>query len=415
MGSHSIVLRQSWTMLLWLLVVQILVAFAGRSIAPLSILIGYDLNLTNSQIGMLTAALFLGQAMIAIPSGYLSDTVSSRTMLILVATCVTGAFIAMSLLPYFGFVLLCITVAGLGYGAMHPTANKGIFFWFPEKRGIAMGIKQMGVTFGSALAAIILLPLGEAYGWKISILTSAVLLITGGLLASFFYKEPAGIGRVSAKERGWKNLFSGLSDVAKNRPLLLISLAAMGLTGIQMTFNTYLVIYSHEFIGISLTAAAGLLVISEVAGSLGRIGWGIISDTLFQSRRIIILILVTLISAVFITLISILPAGTPYYVLAVIAAVLGFCIAGYNGIWMNSATEVVPKERVGLSTGFTLTIGSCGVLFVPPLFGMMVDISHSFQYAWWFLLALLMLVLISLKLASGIEKQQRLKEAAHAD
>ncbi|UQX55553.1 hypothetical protein M5V91_07760 [Cytobacillus pseudoceanisediminis] len=47
-----------WKMLLFLLLAQLMVAFVGRSIGPLGVLIGEDLSLTKSQIGMLPAALF---------------------------------------------------------------------------------------------------------------------------------------------------------------------------------------------------------------------------------------------------------------------------------------------------------------------------------------------------------------------
>jgi MFS transporter, ACS family, hexuronate transporter len=59
-------LEPHWQMLIWLLIVQILVAFVGRGLVPLGVLIGADLSLTKAQIGMLPAGLFLGQALASI-------------------------------------------------------------------------------------------------------------------------------------------------------------------------------------------------------------------------------------------------------------------------------------------------------------------------------------------------------------
>ena len=36
---------------------------------------------------------------------------------------------------------------------------------------------------------------------------------------------------------------------------------------------------------------------------------------------------------------------------------------------MNIALELVPKEQTGLSSGFSITLGSMGVIVVPPSFG----------------------------------------------
>src|SRR5699024_7633231 len=159
----------------WLLATQVLVAFVGRSVSPLGAVIGEDLDLTKAQIGMLPAALFLGQAFVSIPAGFLVDRMGTRRMLLLVAVVLGGGFIAMTFTSLFAIVLVSIAIAGFGYGSGHPATNRGIILWFPiEKRGTAMGIKQMGVTFGSALAALLLLPVASAWGWRPAILAAGI-------------------------------------------------------------------------------------------------------------------------------------------------------------------------------------------------------------------------------------------------
>ncbi|SDZ81407.1 hypothetical protein SAMN05421743_101298 [Thalassobacillus cyri] len=61
---------EPWRMLLWLLMAQIMVAFIGRSLGPLGVLIEEDLSLTKAQVGLLPSALFLGQAVASIPTGF---------------------------------------------------------------------------------------------------------------------------------------------------------------------------------------------------------------------------------------------------------------------------------------------------------------------------------------------------------
>ena len=176
---------------------------------------------------------------------------------------------------------------------------------------------------------------------------------------------------------------------------MLVSLSAFGMSGSQMCLNTYIVLYAHEQLGISLFLAGVLLVISEVSGSFGRIAWGMISDYLFNSNRVIILIMICVLTAISSLLVA-LANNASFWMLVPIVIVFGFAIAGFNGIWMNLATEIVPREQSGISTGVSLTFGSTGVIIIPPLFGFMVDQTGNFAAGWFFLSGVMVFVFIVL-------------------
>ncbi|QDI91917.1 MFS transporter [Salicibibacter halophilus] len=95
-----------WQMLTWLLIAQVLIAFVGRSVAPLGVFIGSSLELTNAQIGMLPAALFLGQFLASIPFGLLVDQVGPRRLLLLMCLCLGLNFVLVSLTSNFFLLLL---------------------------------------------------------------------------------------------------------------------------------------------------------------------------------------------------------------------------------------------------------------------------------------------------------------------
>jgi MFS transporter, ACS family, hexuronate transporter len=385
-----------WRMLFWLLIAQVMVAFVGRSLGPLGVLIGEDLSLTKAQIGMLPAALFFGQAAVSIPAGFMTDRFGSKKLLLLLSLCLGISFISMTLVSEFWLLLLCVTVGGLGYGGMHPTSNRGIIYWFSlQKRGTAMGIKQMGVTLGSALAGVILLPIASSFGWRPTVFIASVLLLLVGLTSYYFYKDPFQKNNVSTRKenRNWRR---SLWNMFQNRPLFLVSLSALGLIGAQMCLNTYVVIYSYEKIGLSLFLSGLLLVISEVSGSLGRMAWGIISDLIFKGERLIILIFISILTLICSLTMSFLPSGTPFFIMVFIVALFGFTVSGFNGIWMNLASELVPQEQSGLSSGFSITLGSIGAVIVPPIFGFMVDYYSTFSAGWYLLVSLMVLVLIVL-------------------
>lgn len=396
--QNSVTKVNPWKMLAWLFVAQVSVAFIGRSLAPLGLLIGADLSLSMAQIGMLPAALFLGQSVASIPVGYFTDLIGSRRVLLMLSICLGLSFLLMTFSSTFLVVLFLIALGGIGYGSMHPASNRGIIYWFtPNKRGTAMGIKQMGVTFGSALSALLLLPLASEWGWRPVLLGACLLLIIIGFLAFLFYKDPPAVKNTTGlKSKEPSQLLPSIYAMFKNKALILISICAMGLSGGQMALNTYLVLFAYERLEISLVLSGVLLVISEVSGSLGRIIWGIISDRLFEGKRIIVLIIISFFT-VFLTLtVAFLPPGTSFWTMALITVFLGFCMSGFNGIWMNTATELVPREQSGIASGFSIMLGSWGVIVGPPLFGFIVDKTGSFIFGWLFLAVVMVMVIVLL-------------------
>ncbi|ASN07306.1 MFS transporter [Virgibacillus necropolis] len=396
--QNSLTKINPWRMLAWLFVAQVSVAFIGRSLAPLGLLIGADLSLTMAQIGMLPAALFLGQSLAAIPVGYFTDSIGSRRVLLMLSICLGLSFLLMTFSSVFLVILFLITLGGIGYGSMHPASNRGIIYWFsPNKRGTAMGIKQMGVTFGSALSALLLLPLASEWGWRPVLFGACLLLIFIGFLAFLFYNDPPSVKKATgAKDSESSHLLPSIYAMLKNKALILVSICAMGLSGGQMALNTYLVLFAYERLGISLVLSGVLLVISEVSGSFGRIVWGIVSDRLFNGRRIIVLIIIAFCTIFLSLTIALLPPGTSFGTMSLITVFFGFCMSGFNGIWMNTATELVPREQSGIASGFSITLGSWGVIVGPPLFGFIVDKTGSFVFGWLFLAIVMVIVIILL-------------------
>ncbi|MFS0646436.1 MFS transporter [Siminovitchia sp. 179-K 8D1 HS] len=382
----------SWQMLGWLLLVQILVAFVGRSLAPLGLLIGEDLSLTKAEIGMLPAALFLGQSLVSMPAGLLADKIGSRKLLMLLAVCLGVSFFLLTFTASLIPLLIIVVIGGIGYGASHPATNRGVMYWFPaEKRGTAMGIKQMGVTFGSAMAALLLLPAADYWGWRPALSMASVLLLTAGIVTYFSYKEP------KEKKQARKPIINGstlrnLKNLVKNKPLVLVSVSALILSGSQMMLNTYLVLFAYEKLNIGLFLSGTLLVVSEIGGSFGRIGWGVISDRLFNGERIIVLLIISLLAGWVSAVMAMLPTGTSYWMMIPIAFLFGVSVSGFNGIWMNATTELVPREQAGLATGFSITVGSWGVIIGPPLFGLILDVTGSFKMGWLFVTLIMIIV-----------------------
>lgn len=391
----------SWKMLGWLFAIQFLIALVARSLAPLGIIIGDELQLTKSQIGMFPAALFLGQSLISIPAGLLTDKVGSRKMILFIVLLLGCSFLIISITTSFILLLFLIAIAGFAYGASHPTTNRGILLWFSaQTRGTAMGLKQMGVTLGSAFAALILLPIANSLGWQSATFIAALSLLIVGTLIYCVYDEPKRKACFtpykSKKLFAQKNKFNNILQIIKHKALIFITFSAMLLSGSQMILNTFIILFAYEKIGVSLILSGVLLGIAELGGSLGRVGWGLISDYLFNGKRIIVLLLISILVATISIIIALLPYGTSFYIMVIIVFIFGFGTSGFNGVWMNATTEIFPSSVSGVATGFSITFGSWGVIFIPPIFGSIVDQTGTYIIGWLFVTFLMVLSIISL-------------------
>lgn len=390
-------IRSPWLVLILFLIVQIFVSFVGRSISPLAPFIALDYELSNSQIGLLPSALFLGNALTSVHSGWLTDRIGTKKMLFLVTLLLGISFMLLSIIPSFYIIIICVLLGGVAYGAFQPVSNRVIIYSFDKKKaGTAMGIKQMGVTAGSALSALILIPLSNYFNWNSALFYSAFLLILVGSLVSLIYQPSK---TEQNKDNNSKlNIKESITMLLKNKPLLYSSIAIAGLTSVQLTMTTYIIIYSSSILLFSLVLSGLFLALSEVGGSLGRIIWGIISDRFFNGNRLIILIIVAVFTAICSLILIWIPPKVSLWFFIPFVILLGFNISGFNGIWMSLAAESVEKKYSGIASGFSLGIGSLGVVLGPPIFGKIVDITGDFLFGWLFILLQMLIVIVTILL-----------------
>nr|WP_281261213.1 MFS transporter [Desmospora activa] len=173
----------------------------------------------------------------------------------------------------------------------------------------------------------------------------------------------------------------------------------------NLVLSTYIVFFAYQALGFSLTLVGLLLVVSETAGSVGRIVWGLISDR-WGGRRLAVLLIIALGTLICSLLASLWQPDWSFAWLVVLVAVFGFCICDFNGIWMNAATESVPERQAGLASGFSVSLGSWGVVLGPPLFGWVVDLTSGYTVAWLLLAGVMVGVIAMLLIVMRIPEHK---------
>jgi MFS family permease len=77
-----------------------------------------------------------------------------------------------------------------------------------------------------------------------------------------------------------------------------------------------------------------------------------------------------------------LPHGAPLWLIGVVVLIYAFTTIGWHGSWIAMLVEIAGPEKHGRTLGIAMTIMNPGIIALPPLFGLFVDYTHSWQWAW---------------------------------
>jgi ACS family hexuronate transporter-like MFS transporter len=362
--------------LIWLVLIQTMTSLAYYAYVPLIPFMQKEYSLTNTQIGWMTSAAFLGTSIIAIPSGLITDKFGARKSLFSFCLLLVFVIFSFSISNSFSFLLVLLFLLGIGYGGITPGTNKSIMENFEiHNRGTAMGLKQMGVPLGSTLGTLILPILANHFGWRNSLLSITVLLV---LVCLFHFK----VLEEKAFHYQKTKLLESIKDIFKNKRLMRIISVIIFFIWVQLSVMTYLVLYLHESKNVALTFALFCLALLQIGGVIGRAGWGALSDQFFNRNRGGIIALIGLLSGFLIFALGIVSENPPLLLIAIMSLLLGITTQGWNGIFVLMISEVVRKEQIGLSSGVGLATVYIGAIFGTPLSGWIIDITGKFETMW---------------------------------
>lgn len=360
---------------------QTMVAISSLSLAPLAILLQTDYGLSRAELGIMLSAGSMGALISALPAGWLSDLLGVRWV-VAAALVVAGlTFAVVGLTHSFVLGLALLFISGLGTGVISPATTKAILYWFPARfRGTAMGIKQTGYALGGALAAAILPSLALALGgWRPAVLAVGIVatVMAGAYFLLYSEHPQQTFGSVGQQAR-----FSVLRLVSSDPRILSLSALAFCYGYTQSTFMSYLSLYLQETVGASIVTAGALLMLGQISGAFGRVGWGVVSDRFFGGRRTPVMLVVTgacgVLALVFGPLLPVLP---DWGRLALIVA-FGLVAVGWSGLYHVFVGEMAGREKAGTAVGLCLMVCAGGSVLGPPVFGFIVDVSQSYPVAW---------------------------------
>ena len=353
-------------------------AFSGLSVAPLSPFLLDALRMSRSQVGLLLPALYLGGVVMSLPAGWLVDRLGVRLTLVL-GLGLTGVMVGVAAMTHgLAALLACLCVGGFGWSVLNPASGKAIVEAFPPRqRGMAMGIKQTGLTLGGVGASIALPPIALALGWRDALLVAAAAsLACVAVVAIGLGKQTTGaVGATATQPR-----VTDLGQFFRRPGLVVLFVGGFLLSVVQASVLSYLVLYAKEALGYSVVAAAGLLALAQAGGTASRLAWGVLSDWLFGGRRRPGLVINALIGATSYTAFAL--SLVPPVLAPVLAVVAGAAAFGYMGLYLALVAEIGGARYAGLLTGVAVSFAWSGVLVGPPLFGLVLEATGSYALPW---------------------------------
>ena len=372
----------AWVIIIILFAAQTVMSMGAYAWGPLAPFFREEFGVSRAEIGMVTSALYITAVIVAIPAGMLVDRIGARIMLVFCIAIMAISFIVMPLVNKFFFVIVCAAVSGIGYGMINQVSTKGMMHWFTSKtRATAMGIKQSGVTLGAAISAVLLPVLTVTYSWKLSLFVVGIVMLITAFLSFIFYRERpeenvssilpmAGAGGKSPE----MSLLKILSDPTLFAAILILPLMTFN----QICIASFLVLYLTEELNFSIGMAGSCLTVAMVAGTAGRVGWGIISDRVFNGDRLKPSFLLTIIGSICAFCLAVLPDHAPIFFYILLSGLIGFTLIGWNALLMTFVAELAGTERAGSVAGIGITVAWVGIIAGPPIFGYIADSLNYF-------------------------------------
>jgi MFS transporter, OFA family, oxalate/formate antiporter len=315
--------------------------------------------------------LFFTLAMIV--AGFWQDRKGPRLVasvggILLGAGCLLASFIGAD---WTGLVFSYGVVAGLGVGFAYVTPIATCVKWFPDKRGLVVGLAVMGFGLGSLIFA----PLLEAMLGKDPAQFAVTLPYTFRILSLLFFVVVTGCAQlyqvppVGWKPEGWSPPVGTGPARAEYGPaamlrtwqfwmvwLVYFLASSVGLTAIGEAAPLVRELAGGSMI---MTAGAALGVMSLFNG-LGRLGWGALSDRLGQKAAMLgTAIILTATCAL------LLPGANTFGRVLAGICLVGICYGGTLAVMPSVTAAFFGPRHIGANYGILFTAwGTAG--FVVP-------------------------------------------------
>ena len=364
-------------------------------VAPLEAEFGW----TRTETSWVFTIAIVTFALSFVAAGRIQDRRGPRICAVIGATLVGLGFILASFtssLPFlyvaFGFVVGAGN--GFGYATPIPVGSK----WFPDKRGLVVGLMVAGYGGGSAIFGPVATALISEYGWRPTFRILGVVLFLMCMLGTLLLKNPP----PGYRPEGWSPATAPTERTLRDIPTremlrmptfyFLWVAFCLGTTAGLMTISQ-LVPFARSA-GMGAAAAAFAITVGALGSTSGRIVSGWLSDVVGRLTTLRIMILVSAVA---------MPAlfmwreqAILFYILV---AVIYWCFGTQLSVFATTAADFFGTRYLGLNYGLLFTAYGVAGLLGPIIAGRVFDAFDDYQVAFFIAAGLSIVALISIGFA----------------
>ncbi len=353
-------------------------ALVAQGMPALFPFIQEDLGVNRAELGLITSGIIMGGSVTLLFMGWLADTMGVRRVLpVGMMGMAVGILLFSQIQSLVQGVLLALFISALG-SASGPPSVKAIMDWVsPRTRGVSMGIKETSVPISGFLGAALFPFLAVTFSWRTAVIILGLFIAALSIVFFAFYRDKP----VSGTEGTRSGLITSIALLARNRDNWLVGLGTASLLALHFVFVSYLILFLKDDFGMSPRRAAGFLAIAFIGSAVGRVSWGLISD-LIGGRRVVVLEFVSILSLLSMVSMTWLPLDASPLVVGALVFVAGTSTLGWAGLPAIIVAEKVGPRLAATGFGFIYVISLLGA-FGPPLFGLVVDRTGSYDTGWW--------------------------------
>lgn len=315
------------------------------------------------ELGMIGSALYYAYAIGKLTNGFLADHANMKRFLAVAFLLTALCNFAMGLTTT---VWLAVMIWGLNgwfqsFGA--PGGVVAMTAWFSNReRGRAYGIWSTAHSIGEGLTFVGVGTVVAVLGWRYGYFIPALVgVFTAAGTWWLVQDRPRTMGLPTVNE--WKqDLYTdrprndiksvlGLQlSILKIPAIWVLCLSAATIYVTRYAINSWGILYLQEDRGLSLPMAGTVLMTSTVAGVVGAVAYGFISDKLFNARRPPANLLFAILEIAGLLLFFFGPNTMPVLITGMVLFGLGLTglVTALGGLF---AVDIAPKRVAGAAMG----------------------------------------------------------------
>jgi MFS family permease len=312
--------------------------------------------------GAVAAAPTVGVMLTLVAWGAVADRRGERFVLLTGLGLTVVAGLAAALTSGTALLVVTLALAGAAAASTNSASGRVVVGWFPpERRGLAMGIRQMAQPSGVGIAALTIAVVAEHAGVHAALWVPTVACAVGAALVAAVVVDPP---RPSARERT-----AAANPYRGDRFLTRVHGVSVLLVVPQFLVWTFALVWLVQDRHWDPAAAGAVVAVAQVAGALGRIGVGHLSDLVGGRMRP--LRWVALAAAATMALLG-LAAALDLSVAVLLVVVATLVTVADNGLAFTAVAERAGPFWSGRALGVQNTAQFLTASLVPPVAGFTV-------------------------------------------